>query len=155
MYNCAWWQFPKVTVKDKQPPIEVTLNLCPKVGKLRVHVVDANTGLALKAGMYGLELAANPRVTSGGSGRWPAGDLILLLPPSPCRLKIFAPGYRTWYYGKDRSEKGAELITLLPWTTRELTVLLKPARKAHGSRAVSPSRAKDRAGCILAVASAR
>jgi len=124
MYGYEWWTLPKVTVEAGTVINDVTVRVFPKVGKLVIGVFDAATELPLKAGYWHVSREDDRELSMGGSSMFPEDGLILLLPPTACRVEVSADGYEPWYYGSDGSKEAASALVMSPSETREIMVFL-------------------------------
>jgi hypothetical protein len=121
--------YPEVRVKEAEIARNVIIRLGPRAGRLTGKVLDADTGTPIRrAGLTFLH-AEGAQEYMGTTLRWPTLDFDVLVPSTkPFRMKVWAPGYQTWYYGKDGTQAGAEPLRLSPGETKELVIRLHPAK---------------------------
>lgn len=91
------WKPLDITVSKGATLDEVTLTLPKPYGLLSGTVTDADTGEVIDHARIWLERANDPQIYMARSVR-PAGELNLLLPDEPIRVRITAPGYAEWVY---------------------------------------------------------
>jgi hypothetical protein len=59
------------------------------------------------------------------------GEIKLLLPSFPLTIEASAPGYEIWSYSDSSSKEQSAILLLAPDETREITVGLRPMKKAQ------------------------
>jgi len=126
---------PEFPLKANEKLENVVIRLGQKCARLKgriidsvtgdpVHTIEPETGRHLGKASIEFYEAESPQPYMGtGAGR--EGEFSLLVPTKPFRMKVSAPGYKSWYYGDDGSEKGAKAILLPSATTKELIVTLE------------------------------
>ena len=122
--------YPEVNVHEGKVVRGVIIRVGPKAGRLVARVVDARTGQPIERG--GVTFY-EPRSSQGymGTSLRRGGRFNLLVPSTkPFRMRAWAHGYTTWYYGKDGTQAGAEPLRLAPGTTKEIIVRLRPLKAA-------------------------
>jgi carboxypeptidase family protein len=125
---------PEVPLKTNENLENIVVRLGPRGARLKGRIIDAVTGdpVITKEPQSGPPIskanidfyeAKNPQPYMG-MGTNIEGEFNVLVPIKPFRMKVSAPGYKTWYYGDDGSEERAKAILLPPASTKELTVVL-------------------------------
>lgn len=116
---------PNVMVYDQRITNGIVVQLGQKGARLVGEVLDARTSQPIPDATLHLAREDGPKnfldtVLERGTGKFR-----ILVPPIGFRLKVSAPGYKDWYYGKDGSKERAEVIRLTPNATKELLIPLQ------------------------------
>lgn len=119
---------PRVSVIERQLTPNVIVQLGARAARLVGRVLDAETGQPLEKAEITLSREDNPNnfVLTGPNKS--GGIFQLQVPTVPFRIKVSAQGYQDWYYGSDGTRGHAASLQLLPNTTRELIVNLRPVK---------------------------
>ena len=119
----------RTTVYEGRLTGNLVIRLNTAMPRLLGKPVDAETNRPV-ANATILVCAEGGRKQCVGAGTTlPDNQFRLLLPPTSFTIKVSAPGYRDWYYGKDGSKEQAEKLELSPNTEKELVIQLhKPSR---------------------------
>jgi hypothetical protein len=115
----------KIEVLDHQIIEDLELHLAPEPAKLIGQLVDAETGQPVEKAQMLLCREDNPRNCFGTSAN---GRFELPVPSVGFSIKVSAPGYHTWHYGADGSEKRRGILKLSPDSNEELVISLQPVR---------------------------
>ncbi|HEV7858392.1 MAG TPA: carboxypeptidase regulatory-like domain-containing protein [Pyrinomonadaceae bacterium] len=119
---------PRVSVFERQITQNVVLQLGAKAARLVGRILDAETTRPIERAEIMLSREDNPKnfILTGPNK---AGGIFQLQVPSvPFRIKVSARGYQDWYYGSDGTREHAAPIQLIPNTTKELIVNLRPVK---------------------------
>ncbi len=120
--------YPEVNVHEGKVVRGVIIRVGPKAGRLVARVVDARTGQPIERGGVTFYEARSSQDYMGTSLRR-GGRFNLLVPSTkPFRMRVWAHGYTTWYYGKEGTQAGAEPLRLSPGETRVVIIRLHPAK---------------------------
>jgi hypothetical protein len=118
-----------VTLTPNQSSATVVLKLGPKPGLLLLSVSDTNTGKPVIGYLFKWELVdpGKPYASySGGQTIERPGERALVPPGKNLRLKIWARGYKEWFYHDESDPSQAAIIRLEPGEEKELLVELEP-----------------------------
>ena len=116
---------PRVNVENNQVTENIEVRMGSKAALFSGTVRDAKTGRPVQNVEITLSLV-------GGESSYLAfgadenGGFERLVPAVPLFIKVSAPGYRVWVFGKDGANGVAEPLTFEPDATKELTVNLDP-----------------------------
>jgi hypothetical protein len=122
--------YPEVNVHEGKVVRGVVIRVGPKAGRLVGKVLDSNTNSPIRRAGLTFYDARGTQEYMGTGLRLPALDFNVLVPSTkPFRMKVWAPGYQTWYYGKDGTQAGAEPLRLSPGKTKEMIIRLRPLQK--------------------------
>lgn len=109
--NMNWFLYgvrsPQVEITDKNSDAQLNVNVPPKPGRLRVHVIARNT--ELKAANVKVQLKATRKrrilLSCGGAdSSWCEGDYILVPPDQNLRLTITSIGFHEWRGSAERGK---------------------------------------------------
>ncbi len=120
---------PKVTVHNKEVAEGVEVRLGPKASRVVGQVKDAETGRPVEGAEIIFYRENNPE-SYFSFGLNEEGKFQQLIPSAPLRMKVSAPGYEDWYYGKGGLKEQSEVIQMAPNTTKEFTIYLRSSK--HG-----------------------
>ncbi len=125
--NFAPWVV-NVSVHNSQVTRGIVVRLNTRQAKLVGQVKDAKTGKIIVNPKILLCREVQPKHCVGAStdAQSASNQFRLLIPSVPLGIKVSAPGYQDWYYGKDGSKEHAEPLKLDPNSMKEITVLLQP-----------------------------
>lgn len=118
----------EIKVNERQAAQNVMVQLGPKAARLTGRVVDGVTGQPIANAEMTLTRADNPNNYHITGPNRPGADFQLMVPSAPFTLKVTAPGYEDWYFGKDGTRAQAAMIQIEPSTTRELVIALRPVK---------------------------
>lgn len=119
----------KVEAKAGAVTSGVTLRLGPKAAYLRIEATDENGApvqIALQLdrddtpGSYSTGVPTDPRLVGQGFIKG-----VMLVPPVPFRLTVFANGYEPWHYGEPNYAGKSGLVILKSGQTLNLAVRLR------------------------------
>ena len=118
---------PQASVYAGRVTSNIVIQLGPKAAKLIAHLFDAMTNQPVEEAEISLRRVDNPNYSylASPTQSQRRGTFQVLVPSVPITLKVSAPGYENWYYGKDGSKEKTGAIRLEPGTTMELTIFLK------------------------------
>jgi hypothetical protein len=119
---------PRVSVFERQITQNIVLQLGAKAARLVGRILDAETTRPVERAEIMLSREDDPKnfILTGPNK---AGGIFQLQVPSvPFRIKVSARGYEDWYYGGDGTRQHAAPIQLIPNTTKELIVNLRPVK---------------------------
>lgn len=108
-----------VKVEAGQAITGITMKLGAKFAHLKVHITDEN-GNRLGGG-----ITFTREDQPGDYGMGTDGEVSMLVPPVPFRIKVDADGYAPWHYGGANWQGKAGLIALKPDQTLSLDVRLR------------------------------
>lgn len=120
---------PKVTVTNRQVTEDVVVRLGPKAARLVGRIVDAKTHQPIEEAEIILYREDNPNDYFSFGLNQEGGRFQRLIPSTSLRMKVSAPGYEDWYYGKDGSKELWETVQVAPNATKEITIALRPAKR--------------------------
>ena len=104
---------------------DIELHLEPEPAKLIGQLVDAETGQQVEKAQILLCREDNPRNCFGTAAN---GRFELPVPSVGFSMRVSAPGYHTWRFGADGSEKRKGILKLLPGSNEELVISLQRIR---------------------------
>jgi hypothetical protein len=119
---------PKVTLTSSRRRAEVTIQFGPRGEYVAGVVRQATTGKPVADAVitiYGKPKVGNPsyrEVRSDAKGSF----FSEALPLCPIKMKVEAPGYRTWYFNEAVSNKAAEDLVVESEETKRLEIRLVP-----------------------------
>jgi hypothetical protein len=114
----------RTTVSEGRRTGNLVIRLNTEMPRLLGRPVDAETSRPV-ANATILVCAEGGRKQCVGAGTTLPDHLFrLLLPPMSFNIKVSAPGYQDWYYGKDGSKEHAENLQLRPNTEKQLLIQL-------------------------------
>jgi hypothetical protein len=119
---------PKVTVENKQVTEKVEVRLGPKAASLGGEIKDADTHQPVDSAEIILSREDNPE-NYFSFGPSQDGKFQRLIPPAPLRMKVSAPGYEDWYYGKDGSKGESGVIKVEPNTSKDVEIALRRVKR--------------------------
>lgn len=124
---------PTVTVTERSPNPSTVIRLRPGAGRLTMRFVDSVTGRPLEKAQLVLQREDRPNTqyVRALNALDKNGEIKLLLPSFPLTIEASAPGYETWPNTGITSEGQSAALSLAPDETREITVALRPLRKAQ------------------------
>jgi hypothetical protein len=121
----------KVEIKPGEAT-DITIQLGPKAAYLQVDATDEK-GMPVPVGYqldrddvrgpFITDVSTDPRLVGGGFING-----VMLVPPVPFRLTVFADGYEPWHYGGAKWQGKRGLITLKSGHTLSLRVQLRHSR---------------------------
>jgi hypothetical protein len=125
---------PEVVVTEQSPKQVTVIRLRPRAAKLTIRLVDVVTGRPLDRAQLVLTSEDNPKrqyTRSLTAFDKKNGEIRLLLPSFPLTIEASAPGYESWSYRETGAKERTSVLLLAPDETREITVGLRPMKKAR------------------------
>lgn len=126
-FNSPPWTV-NALVREARVTRGVTVRLYTNTATLLGRAQDEKTGELIANARMFLYRDDNPARWISIGARLPAHRFRLLIPDISFRIKVSAPGYEDWYYGRDGSKEHAEVLRLEPNTVKELTIPLRRSR---------------------------
>lgn len=123
-FNSAPWTA-TVSVHESRVTRGVTLRLYTNSATLLGRAQDQETGARVISATMFLYRDDNPNRWTSIGPRLPEHRFRVRVPNIPLKIKVSAPGYEDWYYGRDGSKEHAEALRLEPNSTKELNISLK------------------------------
>ena len=114
-----------VTLGPDHPNPTVTIRLGPKAGVLTGTVTDAATAAPLDV-CSEFRWASDPNNFMSGSGLVNAEFRVLMPPDTALLWKVWADGYKPWYYPGTTDKKAAMSVVLRPGEVRTMKIELQP-----------------------------
>ena len=122
---------PEVVVNAGQVTRNVLITVGPQAARVVGWIIDAATQERVRGAGITFYMADSPQphlvVGVGVLGEFNR----LVGSNTPFRMKVSAPGFRTWYYGPDNTEEHAAMIRMKPGETKKLIIRLKPLKQGH------------------------
>ena len=125
---------PEVIINEQSPKQVTVIRLRPRAANLTIRLVDSVTGRPLNTAQLVLrseDIAKRQYTRSLTAFDRKNGEIKLLLPSFPLTIEASAPGYETWVYSDPSSKEQSSNLLMTPDETREITVKLRPLRKAQ------------------------
>lgn len=124
---------PTVIVTERSPKPTTVIRLRPGAARLTMKFVDSVTGRPLEKAQLVLrrENSPNNQYVRALNPLGKNGEIKLLLPSFPLTIEASAPGYENWSYSDPTSQEPSARLLLAPDETREITVALRPIKKAQ------------------------
>lgn len=119
---------PLINVSDQKGISEITIFIGPKAAKITGQLLDSSDNKPVKDAQITLRRVDNPDY-SYSSAPDANGRFKILVPSEPFTIEVSADGYEKWSYKSADSTHPTNALKLLPGSTKNLTIPIRPAHK--------------------------